>query len=146
MADRNDCVFARSCSRSSGDDSMMFSTSMEVAATSVAVLNLIESSPELREKLNSNTRQFREGMKKNGFAIPDSDHPIVPIMLGDAALATRMASMLLDEGIYVIGFSYPVVPKGKARIRTQMSAAHTPEQIDRCVAAFIKVGKALGAV
>ncbi len=81
-----------------------------------------------------------------GFELVPGEHPIIPVMLGDAALATRMADALLAEGVYVIGFSYPVVPKGKARIRAQMSAAHTPAQIDRAVAAFAKVGKALGVI
>jgi 2-amino-3-ketobutyrate coenzyme A ligase (EC 2.3.1.29) len=85
-------------------------------------------------------------MSKLGFTLAGKDHPIVPVMLGDAQLAGRMAEELLKEGIYVIGFSFPVVPKGKARIRTQMSAAHTKEQIDRAVAAFAKVGRALGAI
>jgi glycine C-acetyltransferase len=85
-------------------------------------------------------------MGKLGFTLAGADHPIIPVMLGDAALATRMADALLAEGVYVIGFSYPVVPKGKARIRTQMSAAHTDAQIDLAVAAFAKVGKALGAI
>jgi len=81
-----------------------------------------------------------------GFTLPPGQHPIIPVMLGDAALATRMADALLAEGIYVIGFSYPVVPKGKARIRTQMSAAHTADDIARAVAAFAKVGRAQGAI
>ena len=85
-------------------------------------------------------------MTKLGFQLVPGEHPIIPVMLGDAALATRMADALLAEGVYVIGFSYPVVPKGKARIRTQMSAAHTDEEIDRAVAAFGKVGKALGVI
>jgi glycine C-acetyltransferase len=81
-----------------------------------------------------------------GFQLVPGEHPIIPVMLGDAALATRMADLLLAEGVYVIGFSYPVVPKGKARIRTQMSAAHTDAEIDRAVAAFTQVGKALGVM
>jgi glycine C-acetyltransferase len=81
-----------------------------------------------------------------GFDLVPGAHPIIPVMLGDAALATRMADALLEEGVYVIGFSYPVVPKGKARIRTQMSAAHTADQIDLAIAAFAKVGRALGAI
>jgi glycine C-acetyltransferase len=85
-------------------------------------------------------------MAAAGFELVPGSHPIIPVMLGDASLATRMADALLHEGIYVTGFSYPVVPKGKARIRTQMSAAHTPEQIDAAVAAFTKVGRALGAI
>jgi glycine C-acetyltransferase len=110
-----------------------------VAATTLEVLNIIESAPELRQRLAVNTKMFRDAMKQRGFDIADSDHPIVPIMIGDAELATRMAAMLLDEGIYVVGFSYPVVPKGKARIRVQISAAHTPADIDQVVTAFAKV-------
>ena len=93
----------------------------------------------LRDKLEANTKYFREKMTAAGFKIKAGDHPIVPIMLGDAALATKMATMMLDEGIYVIGFSYPVVPKGKARIRVQISAAHTPADIDKAMNAFAKV-------
>jgi glycine C-acetyltransferase len=85
-------------------------------------------------------------MSELGFDLVPGAHPIIPVMLGDAALATRMADALLAQGVYVIGFSYPVVPKGKARIRTQMSAAHTDDQIDLAVAAFAKVGRALGAI
>ena len=101
---------------------------------------------ELRAKLFANAAQFREGMSKAGFILQPGDHPIIPVMLGDAKLAQDMADDLLKEGIYVIGFFFPVVPKGKARIRTQMSAAHTPEQIDRAIAAFTKVGKKLGVI
>jgi glycine C-acetyltransferase len=110
-----------------------------IAATSLKVLDIIEESPELLERLRSNTALFRRRMKEEGFEFPASEHPIVPIMLGDAALATRMASRLLEEGIYVIGFSYPVVPQGKARIRVQISAAHTPEEIERAVQSFVRV-------
>jgi glycine C-acetyltransferase len=85
-------------------------------------------------------------MSRLGFSLVPGQHPIVPVMLGDAQLAGHMAEALLDEGIYVIGFSFPVVPRGKARIRTQVSAAHTPEQIDRAIAAFATVGKLLGAI
>jgi glycine C-acetyltransferase len=85
-------------------------------------------------------------MGKLGFALAGADHPIIPVMIGDAALASKMADRLLDHGIYVIGFSFPVVPKGQARIRTQMSAAHSPEDIDRAVAAFGEVGRELGVV
>jgi len=85
-------------------------------------------------------------MTKAGFTLPEGEHPIIPVMLGDANIAQNMAAKLLEEGIYVIGFFFPVVPKGKARIRTQMSAAHTPEQIDRTIAAFTKVGKELGVI
>jgi glycine C-acetyltransferase len=101
---------------------------------------------ELRRRLRQNGDRFRDRMTGVGFDLVPGRHPIIPVMLGDAALATRMADALLVQGIYVIGFSYPVVPKGKARIRTQMSAAHTNEQIDRAVAAFADVGKAHGAL
>jgi len=109
-----------------------------IAATTLAVIDLLSESTELRDRLEANTRHFREGMKARGFDIPEGDHPIVPIMLGDAALATKMADMLLEEGVYVIGFSYPVVPKGKARIRVQISAAHAREDLDFAMDAFKK--------
>ena len=115
-----------------------------IAATTLAVLKILSESTELRDRLEDNAKCFREGMRQRGFAIPEGDHPIVPIMLGEAALATKMAAMLLDEGIYVIGFSYPVVPKGKARIRVQLSAAHSREDIDRAMDAFAKVRDACG--
>lgn len=110
-----------------------------IAATSLRVLGILAESTSLRDKLMANTRRFREGMKARGFEIKEGEHPIVPIMLGDAVLANKMAAMLLEEGIYVIGFSYPVVPQGKARIRVQLSAAHTDEDIERAMAAFVKV-------
>ena len=110
-----------------------------IAATTVEVLNILSESTELRDKLERNTQYFRAGMRERGFDIPNGDHPICPIMLGDATLATRMASMMLDEGIYVIGFSYPVVPKGKARIRVQISAAHGREDLDVAMDAFARV-------
>ena len=100
----------------------------------------------LRRRVRENGARFRSGMAALGFDLVPGEHPIIPVMLGDAQLATRMADALLAEGIYVIGFSYPVVPKGKARIRTQMSAAHTTAQIDRAIAAFARVGRALGVV
>ncbi len=100
----------------------------------------------LRAKVKANGERFRAGMTAAGFTLAGKDHPIVPVMLGDAALATRMADQLLADGIYVIGFSFPVVPRGKARIRTQMSAAHSDAQIDRAIAAFTQVGKAVGAI
>ncbi|NOZ20727.1 MAG: glycine C-acetyltransferase [Planctomycetes bacterium] len=112
-----------------------------IAATSIAVLDILAESTELRDRLEANTKAFRAGMKERGFDIPEGDHPIVPIMLGEAQLATTMAEMLLDEGIYVIGFSYPVVPKGKARIRVQISAAHTPEDLEFAADAFARVHK-----
>jgi len=116
-----------------------------IAAASLEVLELLGSDEgtALREKVRRNGERFRRAMTALGFELVAGEHPIIPVMLGDAALATRMADALLAEGVYVIGFSYPVVPKGKARIRTQMSAAHTAEQIDRAVAAFARVGKAL---
>ena len=110
-----------------------------IAAASLAVLDILTESTELRDRLEANTRYFRTGMVERGFDIPEGDHPIVPIMLGEAALATKMASMLLDEGIYVIGFSYPVVPKGQARIRVQISAGHTSADIDQAMDAFANV-------
>jgi len=113
-----------------------------IVATSLEVLDILSGSTELRDRLEENTRCFRQGMAGRGFDIPPGDHPIIPIMLGDAALATKMADMLLDEGIYVIGFSYPVVPKGKARIRVQISAAHTAGDLGRAMDAFAKVRKA----
>ncbi|HEX4858343.1 MAG TPA: glycine C-acetyltransferase [Usitatibacteraceae bacterium] len=128
----------------------LFSNSLapSIVTASLEVLNLLETAEgaDLRAKVKSNGERFRAAMGAAGFTLAGKDHPIVPVMLGDAALATQMANALLDEGIYVIGFSFPVVPKGKARIRTQMSAAHSTEQIDRAVAAFTKVGRALGAV
>jgi len=119
-----------------------------IAAASLVVLALLASDEgaALREQVRRNGERFRRAMTALGFELVAGEHPIIPVMLGDAALATRMADTLLAEGVYVIGFSYPVVPKGKARIRTQMSAAHTAEQIDRAVAAFAKVGKALGVI
>jgi len=119
-----------------------------IAAASLAVLDLLQSAEgaALRQRVRANGERFREALAALGFTLVPGEHPIIPVMLGDAALATRMADALLVEGVYVIGFSYPVVPKGKARIRTQMSAAHTTEQIDRAVAAFAKVGKALGVI
>ena len=113
-----------------------------IAATTLEVLKILSESTELRDRLEQNTKAFRAGMAERGFDIPAGDHPIVPIMLGDATLATTMASMMLDEGIYVIGFSYPVVPKGKARIRVQISAAHEPEDLEQAMNAFAKVRKA----
>ena len=107
-----------------------------VAGASLKVLDLLESSDDLRARLRENTGWFRERMTSLGFDILPGDHPIVPIMIGDAAQATRMADLLLDKGVYVIGFSYPVVPVGKARIRTQVSAAHTREDLQAAVTAF----------
>jgi len=117
-----------------------------IVAGSLAALALISESTALRDKLEVNTLRFREGMSKSGLQIRPGIHPIVPVMLGDARLAAEMAQRMLDHGIYVIGFSYPVVPKGQARIRVQLSAAHSTEDVDRAVEAFASVGKALGVV
>ena len=113
---------------------------------SIAALGLLTASTELRDRLEANTMQFREGMSAAGFDIRPGVHPIVPIMLGEAKLAVDFAAKLLGEGIYVIGFSYPVVPKGQARIRVQLSAAHESGDIERAIAAFTKIGRELGVV
>jgi glycine C-acetyltransferase len=109
-----------------------------ISGTTLELLDLLERSDDLRARLHANTRQFRSGMVARGFELRASPHPIVPIMIGDAALAARMAERLLDEGIYVIGFSYPVVPRGAARIRVQLSAAHSPEQVEFAMDAFAR--------
>jgi glycine C-acetyltransferase len=126
----------------------LFSNSIApaIAGASVSVLNLLGRTTELRDKLMENARVFREGMKAAGFQIKEGITPIVPVMLGDARLAGEMASALLAEGIYVIGFSFPVVPKGEARIRVQLSAGHSPEQVQQAIAAFTKIGKQLGVI
>jgi glycine C-acetyltransferase len=113
---------------------------------SIACVDLLTQTTELRDRLEQNTRRFRERMTAAGFQLRPGVHPIVPLMLGDARLAQTMARDLLDEGIYVVGFSFPVVPKGQARIRVQLSAAHTPEQIDQAIEAFTRVGKKLGVL
>jgi glycine C-acetyltransferase len=115
-----------------------------IAGATLRVLELLMESPVLRDTLESNTRFFREGMGKLGFTLLPGSHPIVPIMLGDAALAARVADAMLDQGVYVIGFSYPVVPKGKARIRTQISAAHSHSDLQFSLDAFATVKRALG--
>jgi len=117
-----------------------------IVAGSLAVLGMITKTTELRDKLEANTMRFREGMTAAGFDIRPGVHPIVPIMLGEAKLAVDFAAKLLDEGIYVIGFSYPVVPKGQARIRVQLSAAHSEAEVDRAIAAFTKIGGELGVI
>jgi len=125
-----------------------------VVGASLAVLELLTSTTQLRDRLMNNARRFREGMTKAGFRIKPGTHPIVPIMMsgpravdgGDARLAQEIAAALLDEGIYVIGFSYPVVAKGESRIRVQLSAAHTPEMVDRAVEAFTRVGRRVSLV
>ncbi|MBN9235265.1 MULTISPECIES: glycine C-acetyltransferase [Phyllobacteriaceae] len=117
-----------------------------IAAASLKVFDLVANGDELRGKLYDNAARFRSGMSKLGFTLAGADHPIIPVMLGDAALAQQMAAKMLERGIYVIGFAFPVVPKGQARIRTQMSAAHSTADIDRAVAAFGEVGKELGVI
>ena len=117
-----------------------------LAAAGIKALELLSGSGELRERLHANTRYFREQMTQAGFDIRPGLHPIVPIMLYEAELAQRMASELLAEGIYVIGFFYPVVPKGQARIRVQVSAAHTRAHLDRAIEAFVRVGRKLGVI
>jgi glycine C-acetyltransferase len=110
-----------------------------ICAASLKVLDMLSNSTELRDRLAANTQYFRKGMQAVGFDVDDGDHPIVPVMLGDAKLAQKMSKRLLDEGIYAIGFFYPVVAQGKARIRTQISAAHSIEDLDKAIAAFAKV-------
>ncbi|AXT60986.1 glycine C-acetyltransferase [Aquimarina sp. AD10] len=117
-----------------------------IVGASIKVLDLLSSSTSLRDKLEENTKYFRSEMTKAGFDIIPGDHPIVPVMLQEAKLAQEFASKLLDEGIYVIGFFYPVVPKGKARIRVQLSAGHDKAHLEKAVAAFTKVGKELGVI
>ncbi len=117
-----------------------------IVAAAIACLDMLSETTALRDRLHENTAYFREWMTAAGFDIKPGEHPIVPIMLGEAKLAQDMAAALLAEGIYVIGFSFPVVPKGEARIRVQISAAHTREHLDRCVEAFVKVGREFGVV
>ncbi|HAA16519.1 MAG TPA: glycine C-acetyltransferase [Cytophagales bacterium] len=117
-----------------------------IAGASIAVMDLLTSTTELRDKLEDNTKYFRSQMEAAGFDIKPGEHPIVPVMLYDAPLSQKMADRLLEEGIYVIGFYYPVVPKGEARIRVQISAGHDREHLDQAIAAFIKVGKELGVL
>jgi glycine C-acetyltransferase len=117
-----------------------------IADVSLGVLDLVEGGDDLRRRLRENARHFRAGMAKLGFDLLPGEHPIIPVMLGDAKLAQEMAARLLQEGVYVIGFFYPVVPKGQARIRTQMSAAHSRDDLDFALSAFAKVGRALGVV
>jgi glycine C-acetyltransferase len=117
-----------------------------IAATSLSVLDLLEQGDALRAQLRDNQAYFRAEMSKLGFKLLGRDHAIIPVLLGDARLARDMAEALLGHGIYVIGFSYPVVPQGAARIRTQLSAAHTRADLERAVAAFAEVGRALGVI
>ncbi|HET6983470.1 MAG TPA: glycine C-acetyltransferase, partial [Myxococcaceae bacterium] len=126
----------------------LFSNSLmpAICAATLTVLDLLEGGDELRRQLRVNAEHFRGEMTKLGFKLAGADHPIIPVMLGDAKLASSFADQMLAEGVYVVGFSYPVVPQGQARIRTQMSAAHTREQLDRAIGAFAKVGRALGVI
>ncbi len=126
----------------------LFSNSLapSLVGASIKAIDLVKNGDGLRDQLMQNAQRFRDGMSAAGFDLLPGEHPIIPVMLGDAKLAQAMADKLLDEGIYVIGFFYPVVPKGQARIRTQMSAAHTFDHIDRAVAAFTKVGRELGVI
>jgi glycine C-acetyltransferase len=124
----------------------LFSNSLApvIASATIRVLDLLEGGDELRVRLERNAARFRSGMDKAGFTLAGAGHPIIPVMLGDARVAVEMSERLLDEGIYVIAFSFPVVPQGKARIRTQMSAAHSDDDIDQAIAAFVRVGTAMG--
>ena len=126
----------------------LFSNSLAppLVGASIKAIEMAKEGNDLRARLTANSIQFRSGMEAAGFTLKPGEHPIVPVMLGDAKLAQDMASKLLDEGIYVIGFFFPVVPKGQARIRTQMSAAHTSEHIEKAVEAFTKVGRELGVI
>jgi glycine C-acetyltransferase len=126
----------------------LFSNTLPPAlvAASLACLERLSAGTDLRDRLHARTGWFRDAMARAGFRIRPGEHPIVPIMLGDARLAQQMAADLLDEGIYVVGFSYPVVPRGQARIRVQISAAHEPAHLERAVQAFVKVGRAHGVI
>ncbi|MDH2431579.1 glycine C-acetyltransferase [Pokkaliibacter sp. MBI-7] len=126
----------------------LFSNSLApmITAASIAALELLDQSATLRQQLTENSQYFRQGLEKAGFKLVAGEHPIIPVMLGDATLAKTMADELLKEGIYVVGFSYPVVPQGQARIRTQMSAALSKEDLDTALAAFIRVGQALAII
>jgi glycine C-acetyltransferase len=126
----------------------LFSNSLApmIAAASIRVLDMLERDDALRRKVHDNARFFREQMTKLGFTLSGQDHPIIPVLLGDAKLAKQFADAMMEEGVYVIGFSFPVVPQGQARIRTQMSAKLSRDQLERAVAAFEKVGKRLGVI
>lgn len=117
-----------------------------IVCAAAKALELVSKSSALRDRLHANARTLRAGLEKAGFRIKPGQHPILPVMLGDAALASKMADKLLEKGIYVIGFSFPVVPQGQARIRIQLSAAHTPEQLERAITGFTEVGKELGVI
>jgi glycine C-acetyltransferase len=124
----------------------LFSNSIAppIVGASIAVVDLLASTTELRDRLMKNAARFRDGITKVGLSVREGMTPIVPVMLGDARVAQEMAAKMLSEGIYVVGFSYPVVPKGEARIRVQLSAGHTEAQVDRAVEAFGRIGKGMG--
>jgi glycine C-acetyltransferase len=124
----------------------LFSNSVApaIVAATIKVLDMLEASTELRDRLEENTTYFRSAMQQTGFTISGKDHPITPVMLGDAALSQKFANKLLDHGVYAVGFFFPVVPRDKARIRTQISAAHTREQLDKAIDAFVAVKRELG--
>ena len=126
----------------------LFSNSLApvIASTSLTVLDILESADELRRRLSANSERFRTGMSRAGFRLSGNGHPIIPVLLGDARLATEMADRMLRRGVYVIGFSFPVVPEGQARIRTQMSAGHSTEHVDTAIEAFVEVGRELGVI
>jgi glycine C-acetyltransferase len=126
----------------------LFSNSLPppLAMAAMKALELIDTSRDLRQRLLASTKRMRSGLEAAGFKLKPGSHPILPVMLGDAALATKMADRLLEKGVYVIGFSFPVVPQGQARIRIQVSAAHTDEQIEHTLRAFTEAGKELGIV
>ena len=126
----------------------LFSNSLapSIVGASIEVFRMLDETTELRDRLEENTRYFKDGLSRIGLDFKDGESAIVPVMLGDAKLSQVMADALLDEGIYVIGFFYPVVPKGQARIRVQLSAAHTKDHLDLALSAFEKVGKSLGVV
>ncbi|WP_421866520.1 glycine C-acetyltransferase [Motiliproteus sp.] len=126
----------------------LFSNSLAPMIVNAAIrtLQLLDDGDELRRQLHANSAYFRAGLTQAGFTLAGADHPIIPVMIGDARLSAEMADRLLSEGIYVVGFSFPVVPRGQARIRTQISAAHTPEQLDRAIEAFSRIGRELGII
>jgi glycine C-acetyltransferase len=126
----------------------LFSNSLapSIAATSIAALDLIDREPGLGRRVHANAEHFRSAMAALGFTLAGSGHAIIPVMLGDAVVTTEFAARMLDQGVFVIGFSFPVVPRDTARIRTQMSAAHTSDDLDRAIAAFARVGRAMGLI
>lgn len=126
----------------------LFSNSVApaIVQASIKVLDMLAEGDKLRQQLWDNASYFRNKMTDAGFTLSGADHAIIPVMIGDAKKASEMSDRLLEAGIYVVGFSFPVVPKGKARIRTQMSAAHTREQLDKTIDAFVRIGKELGVI